>query len=662
MSYIDDFISLLVKVAGDKASSGEQESLRKQFLRMMNAGKDTTRYGPAQFGTDSDKLDGQHGSYYQNASNINAGTLPTDRFSAYADLEAESKIGTGATQVAGGTHTHEDLEISANVFHKQIGLDLIKYGIVLERGAAGQWDDESVTSPFIFYDQLKHRYAMLYTGYDGTTIQIGLAWSDDLLTWTKDGGNPFFAPNATGGTPDDGGVLDPFIYQENGTYYLFYIGLTSPVYEDGTPTICLATSTDMATWTRHGTIIGATTGWRSAKVIHPNVVKTSGTYYLFFSAMGSIETIGYATSTDLMTWTVDDVNSPVLSDGASGTWDAAWVGFPFVWHANGFWYMAYYGANGSYKAQDGLAWTTEDNFPLGWTKHINNPMLPYGGAGDYDEKHAHKPAIFLKDGVHYHFYVAVDASDVAEIALATEGVPTTGVTNGDAHDHVGGDGAQIDHTGLSNIGTNSHAQLDTFKSLVELGWIDLGLSATYVSATSFTVSGDYTAYFKLGTKIRLVNSTTKYGYVLSSSYASPNTTVNLVSNTTHTLAAGAITDLRLSYGNPPDFPDWLGYPATVTYYGGTTDPTSDGVLTSFVVHGRVVHLLVSGYLTRGTGDRTAVSYTLPITYAGAFTGSFNITFFGVINCPNRNSGAVWYIGLGGMNADGYYRGILTYRI
>lgn len=36
-----------------------------------------------------------------------------------------------------------------------------------------------------------------------------------------------------------------------------------------------------------------------------------------------------------------------------------------------------------------------------------------------------------------------------------------GVTNGDSHDHSGGDGAQIDHTGMSNIGTNTHAQIDS---------------------------------------------------------------------------------------------------------------------------------------------------------------------------------------------------------
>jgi hypothetical protein len=39
-----------------------------------------------------------------------------------------------------------------------------------------------------------------------------------------------------------------------------------------------------------------------------------------------------------------------------------------------------------------------------------------------------------------------------------------GVTNGDSHDHDGGDGAQIDHTKLSNIGTNAHSAIDTFIS------------------------------------------------------------------------------------------------------------------------------------------------------------------------------------------------------
>lgn len=74
---------------------------------MMMAGNGGgTKFQPAQVGTDVDKLDGQHGSYYQNATNINAGTLNTNYFSSYNDLVAESKIGTGALQVAYGNHSH----------------------------------------------------------------------------------------------------------------------------------------------------------------------------------------------------------------------------------------------------------------------------------------------------------------------------------------------------------------------------------------------------------------------------------------------------------------------------------------------------------------------------------------------------------------------------
>ena len=39
---------------------------------------------------DADMLDGQHGSYYLNATNINAGTLSPNWYSAYADLLAEA--------------------------------------------------------------------------------------------------------------------------------------------------------------------------------------------------------------------------------------------------------------------------------------------------------------------------------------------------------------------------------------------------------------------------------------------------------------------------------------------------------------------------------------------------------------------------------------------
>jgi len=39
-----------------------------------------------------------------------------------------------------------------------------------------------------------------------------------------------------------------------------------------------------------------------------------------------------------------------------------------------------------------------------------------------------------------------------------------GVTNGNNHDHNGGDGSQINHTTLSNVGNNTHATIDSHLS------------------------------------------------------------------------------------------------------------------------------------------------------------------------------------------------------
>ena len=51
-------------------------------------------------GLDADLLDGQDASYYQNASNINAGTLNNARFSAYSDLGAEGYLGNASGDLA----------------------------------------------------------------------------------------------------------------------------------------------------------------------------------------------------------------------------------------------------------------------------------------------------------------------------------------------------------------------------------------------------------------------------------------------------------------------------------------------------------------------------------------------------------------------------------
>ncbi len=106
---IDELIEAMEKMVetGKKLPQSEREAFKSKFM-MIFAPKESSldKVGPALYGTDSDKLDGQHGDYYRNVGNLNTGTLHTDRFSAWADLVAESKLGTGAAQIAYGNHSH----------------------------------------------------------------------------------------------------------------------------------------------------------------------------------------------------------------------------------------------------------------------------------------------------------------------------------------------------------------------------------------------------------------------------------------------------------------------------------------------------------------------------------------------------------------------------
>ena len=61
------------------------------------------------------------------------------------------------------------------------------------------------------------------------------------------------------------------------------------------------------------------------------------------------------------------------------------------------------------------------------------------------------------------------------------------------------------------------------------GWHNWGHTTTYASGTSFTIASDETAIYTAARRIRAVGSSTGtiYGVISSSTYSSPNTTVNI---------------------------------------------------------------------------------------------------------------------------------------
>ncbi len=83
------------------------------------------------------------------AANISSGTLSTDRFSAYSDLGAEAKIGTGATQVAAGDHTHSFIPLAGSV---NITGDLVSNNTSDLGSAASPWGTLFANQVLFSYD------------------------------------------------------------------------------------------------------------------------------------------------------------------------------------------------------------------------------------------------------------------------------------------------------------------------------------------------------------------------------------------------------------------------------------------------------------------------------------------------------------------------------
>ncbi len=111
------------------------------------------------------------------------------------------------------------------------------------------------------------------------------------------------------------------------------------------------------------------------------------------------------------------------------------------------------------------------------------------------------------------------------------------------------------------------------------GWIEANITWTYASATTFTVAGDLTSLFNVGDKIKLTQTTVKYFYVISRTFASGNTTVTISGGSDYTLTNAAITSNYYSKAETPNgFPKVFNY--VVAWTAGATNPVIGNGTTS----------------------------------------------------------------------------------
>ena len=85
------------------------------------------------------------------------------------------------------------------------------------------WDGQAIWAPDVVFDEQTNRWAMLYTGVGQGMVQRAcLAWSTDLVNWTKSFANPVFEPDSVtyywAPSMNWSSFRDPFIYHDGQTW------------------------------------------------------------------------------------------------------------------------------------------------------------------------------------------------------------------------------------------------------------------------------------------------------------------------------------------------------------------------------------------------------------------------------------------------------------
>jgi len=304
---------------------------------------------------------------------------------------------------------------------------------------AGDFDSHAVDTPFLFRHE--GRYRMLYGSFDGIGYRTGLASSDDLVTWQREGlvhdrgpaGSPTAFNVAINGLLRDVALMGPGdATVVDGRLLGVWHGYPERGQEQGRGYTGLARGDSLRRWTVEPPFLTAADGaaWERGGLYKPCLIRHDGRYFVFYNAKNTLEwpwheQIGVAWSDDLRHWTRYEGN-PIVPNGGPGSPDEIFAADPCILQHGQTWVMFYYGLAADGHARE-LAAFSDDL--LTWRK-ADRVLIDVGADGSLDAMHAHKPGVIAADGVLYHYYGAarrwqdVDGSDVVHwnrrcVALAT---------------------------------------------------------------------------------------------------------------------------------------------------------------------------------------------------------------------------------------------------
>lgn len=189
---------------------------------------------------------------------------------------------------------------------------------VLYKGIGAEWDVTDVNNPNVVYDDTNHRLVLNYSGYRGNGTQTqhcGIAYGNadnPTAPFTKEAANPVMSAQPT---TDSQGFNGGLCKKGAMWYHVYGINNASQ--------FALATSYDLLNWTTHGVVFsGNTAAWDAAQVFdaYLRLRQDGATFELWYAAknVSGVRQIGYATSTDCITWT-PYANNPVITMPAWAT-------------------------------------------------------------------------------------------------------------------------------------------------------------------------------------------------------------------------------------------------------------------------------------------------------------------------------------------------------
>jgi hypothetical protein len=214
---------------------------------------------------------------------------------------------------------------------------------VVRLGPRGAFDDSGVTGGCLVING-----GSQYLYYSGWSLPgdvpflfyVGCAMSTDGKAFTKVSPAPVLGPSRT----DPFLTASPSVLIEGGIWRMWYVsgtGWSAGPHREPNYNIRYAESTDGIEWRPSGRVCIEYSYPGEHAIARPHVIKDGSAYRMWYSHRGPSYRIGYAESTDGLTWTRRDAEVGI--DVSAEGWDSEMVAYPWVGDISGRRRMLYNG-------------------------------------------------------------------------------------------------------------------------------------------------------------------------------------------------------------------------------------------------------------------------------------------------------------------------------